>query len=184
MVIELVPFLAVLSILGAAWWLSLRALDWASGKTSSEADRVGGVDRFARHWPGEEIPVWLRRALRTHDAAGLAEYYCQLKELSTAADNFDTSCAFQEALVSLALAEAIEDIAKAHRGLEAVRRLQHQITASGTDPRLTVLDLMECRLRLVLAHAGQEPRQHTLAMQALARAESGRESGGGRRSWV
>ena len=163
--------LAVLAVLAVAWWLSLRALDWATG-ARPRGRAVGDVAALMAQWQGADIPANAKHALRTCDLAELDMCYQRLRADSWRPDPGLESRDFEEALVSLALAEASSDIAKAHRGLEALRHLRCELLQDRSGRNRVVLGLIEARLRLVLADAGRDPHQRALALLAVERVDA------------
>jgi hypothetical protein len=161
--------LMILGVLAAAWWLSLRALDWATGERPL-GPAAGDVAALVARWHGADIPIDTRQALRTADIAALDICYERLKVDSWRSNARQGSQVLEEALVSLALAETSCDLAKAYRGLEALQRLRCEMAEAGPGRDEALLDLMEARLRFVLAEVGRDPRQQSLASAALERA--------------
>jgi len=146
--------LAVLSLLAASWWLSLTLLGRMQGAPATR------LDKLIEGWPGQPPGKGVVRALASNDLPALEAAYSELKTRPGT---------FAEAVVSLALAEATGDIVKAQRGLEAVRLMQDESGETGAQRASGVLNMLESRLRLVLADSGNDPRQRALAQAAMDR---------------
>ena len=170
----MLSFAAVAVALAAFWWLCLRVLDACSITPAVTSTRWGDARELVRQWGGSDFDRATLRALDDGDPVALQTEYAKLNAPPPVPTELVCGRMFAEALVSLALAEASGDIAKAHRGLEAVRWLRAGPVSASQQQRRLVLDLIEARVRLVLADAGDDPLQRQLAMSALDRAESGR----------
>lgn len=162
----------VLSVVGIAlslavfWQFCLRLLNAITAGGPAEASSARIFCDLVKQWGAPEFAAPTRQALATGDLVSLSERYNALKS----AVNCGQATRFEEAIVSLALAETAGDCAKAYRGLEAVRQLRASMAAAMPEQRSNVLDLIEARLRLVLADAGRDPHQKQLAMAVLERA--------------
>jgi hypothetical protein len=159
--------LAVLAILGVAWWLSLRALAWMESNATAGPLSAREISAILRHWPGPSPSVGVRVALEKRNLIALQDIYCELKA---------EPASFAASLVSLVLAEAGADLAKAHRGLEAIRLMRNRpALEADASEQSAALDYIEGRLRLVLADAGQDLRQQRLAIEAFDRFQTNGE---------
>ena len=151
---------AVVAILGSAWWLSLRVLDTLTPPPVRHSETTDDIVGLVGCLSGEHLPAELRDALMHRDIETLELFYERSKTAPPS---------FVGALVSLALSEIQSETAKAYRGLETVRLLRRQLPSTDLEPKFRALDLLEARLRLMLADVGQEPRQRQFASQILDR---------------
>ena len=175
----MLAFLAVAGLLAGVWWLSLRALDLFDRLAAPSGDAgINGTHILIKQWGSAGLTAPMLRALLQNDLAALDQRYGELKAVPPVSELTADDRIFEESLVSLALAEATADVAKAHRGLEAVRRLRCGLSDGGQNRRLAVLDVIEARLRLVLADTGHDGGQRALAMAALERASASGQSVG------
>ena len=127
----------------------------------------------------------IQDALRLKDQAQLETAYAAMKEAACGPRDAWAGCAlFQEAQVSLALGEAGLDVAKAYRGLEALRQLRVSPAIARRHELASALDPMEARLRLLLAILRRDPLQLAPAGEALDRAELARTLSGRPLQWA
>jgi len=156
--------LVVLILLCGLWWLSLKLLDMRQAHPATH------YRQFVREWPGQLLDKRVIDALVRGNVEALEATYCELKVRPGT---------FAEAVVSLAVAEAQGDVIKAQRGLESIRLMRGSGDLTAAQRQCGLLELLEARLRLVLADAGNDPRQWELARAALARrpSASGRSAG-------
>jgi len=163
-----ITFAIVAACLGAFWFAAVRLLDAIEARAAAKP-AADGLD-LVRAWGDSAIDPAVARALADADRAALDGCYEQFRSMANGGNGEFCARPFEEALVSLVLAEAEGSLPKAYRALEAVRCLRDHRAADDHARREIVLDLIEARGRLVIAEIGRDPRQRQLAMTALARA--------------